>query len=147
MSKLLKLVLVVLLIMFVYYTATAVWKASQFDSYFAGYLQTAGRMTHSELEEGLTQLATEHGIHFESEPVTLVQRGDRFDVTFSYQIPIGIGGFSYLWERSTTGTTSLGEAVGVPQGIDQVPSSASHQMRGVRQRPSQVKSKLKGLGQ
>ena len=144
MSRLIKLILVVVVVAFVYSTGTAVWKSFRFDNYFAGYLQNAGRMTQEELETGLIQLATEHGIHFEREPVKLVQENDRFRVTFSYQIPIGIGGFSYLLEKSVSGRTAFGEALGVPQGIDQMPSSSSHAIRGLRNRPAQVKSQLRG---
>jgi hypothetical protein len=147
MVRLFKLVVVVLIALSIYATTKQLWNASQFDSYFAGYLQSAGRLSADKLETGLIDLAEEHGIQFGNQPVMLVRRDDRYEVTFSYHIPIGFGGLSYSWNRSITGTTSFGEAVGVPQGIDQIPSSRSHEIRGLRQRPSQVKSKLKGLGQ
>jgi hypothetical protein len=144
MSRLVKLILVVVIVAFVYSTGMAAWRAFQFDGYFAGYLQKAGRMTQEELEADLIELATQNGIHFEREPVKLDQVEDRFRVTFFYQIPIGIGGFSYLLQRSMSGTTSFGEAFGVPQGIDQMPRSSSHAIRGLRDRPAQVKSQLRG---
>lgn len=143
MSRLVRLILVALLAIFVYSTGTAVWRASQFDSYFAGYVQNTGGRTETELQSDLIDLAIQHGIEFGENPVEVTPRGEKYDITFSYYIPVGLGGFSYLWEKSISGTTSYGAAVGVPQGIEHIPSSRSHEIRGLRQRPSQVKSRLK----
>jgi hypothetical protein len=111
MNKLLGFVVIVVILALLYSVGSALWGSMDFDSKFSGYVQNAIRVSADELRVEITQLIAEHDIDVVEGSLLIVPMAKGYEVRLTYRVPLGIGGFVYVWEKDVVARTRFGGAV------------------------------------
>jgi hypothetical protein len=111
MNKLLGFAVVVIILALLYSVGSALWASMDFDSKFSGYVQNAVRVSPDEMRVEITQLIAEHDIDVVEGSLMIVPVAKGYEVRLTYRVPLGIGGFAYVWEKDVIARTRFGGAV------------------------------------
>ena len=87
-----------------------------FDSKFSGYVQNAVRVSADEIRAEITQLLAEHDIDLVEGSLTIMPMGKGYEVRLTYRVPLGLGGFAYIWEKDIVARTRFGGAAELQHG-------------------------------
>jgi hypothetical protein len=81
-----------------------------FDSKFSGYVQNAVRISPDEISVEIMQLVAEHDLDVVEGSLMIVPFGKGYEVRLTYRVPLGLGGFAYIWEKDIVARTRFGGA-------------------------------------
>jgi len=106
--RLFKWVIVIVIVALIASVGNSLWRSMNFDSSVSGYVQNAIRAKPDDIVQRVMELASEYDISIEYESILILPLNEGWEVTCTYDIPIGIGGFSYTWHRSIVARTRFG---------------------------------------
>jgi hypothetical protein len=108
MNKLIGFAVLVAILAVIYSVGAALWASLDFDSKFSGYVQNAVRVSPDEMRVEIMQLVAEHEIDVIEGSLTIVPVSKGYEVRVSYRVPLGLGGFAYVWEKEVVARTRFG---------------------------------------
>lgn len=111
MSRLLGIAVIVAILAVIYSVGAALWASMNFDSEFSGYVQNAIRIRPDEMRVEITQLIAEHDIDVVEGSLTIVPVAKGYEIRLTYRVPLGLGGFAYIWEKDVVARTRFGGSV------------------------------------
>jgi len=108
MKRLVNLVIVAIILYCVYSIAMQVWKAMDFDNHLCAYVQNAVGANPHELRARVIELVAEYDISMIEGSLFVVPVKKGHEVQLKYTVPLGIGGITYVWEKSVVARTRFG---------------------------------------
>ena len=90
---------------------------------FIGLVQNTTRKSDSMIRDDIINLAFDHGYEIDDTDIYSEVVGDELRFHVSYEVELGIAGWSYIWHKKVSAITTGGAYVGVPQGIEHMPNS------------------------
>ncbi|MBN1423751.1 hypothetical protein JXA88_04260 [Candidatus Fermentibacteria bacterium] len=107
MKRLFGWALLALAIALVFSVGGALWRSMDFDSKVSGYVQNAVRVPPHELEHRIREIAADVGVNVPPGAILILPRAAGYEVTCRYPVPLGIGGFVFIWNKEVIARTRL----------------------------------------
>ncbi len=108
MKRLVNIGITAIILYLVYSVAMQVWKAMEFDSSVSGYVQNAVGASPYEIRARVLELVAEYDVSMIEGSLVVVPVKKGHEVQLKYAVPLGIGGFTYVWEKSVVARTRFG---------------------------------------
>lgn len=147
MKSLVKIGISILLGFFAYSIVMTVWESYSFDNEFIGIVQNAGLKSESAIREIILHLAYDHGIELYDESISTEHVEEDLEFFLEYDVELGLAGLTYTWRKSVSARTTGGAHVGVPQGLEHMPSSRDHNPRYGKSQKSRAKESANKIKQ
>jgi len=106
--KLMKWAIVIVIFALIASVGNSLWQSMNFDSKVSGYVQNAVRAEPDAITQRIMEIASECNISLEYEDIIILPLNEGWEVTCTYDIDIGIGGFSYTWNKEVVARTRFG---------------------------------------
>lgn len=106
--NLMKWAIVILILVLLASVGNSLWQSMNFDSKMSGYVQNAVRERPDVMTQRIMEIASECNINLDYENIEILPLNEGWEVTCTYDVNIGIGGFSYTWNKSVVARTRFG---------------------------------------